>query len=58
MEIDGPHHAMPFQRAQDRRRDADLRTRGVAVVRHPTALVDDHPARFVRAMVELLRTPG
>jgi very-short-patch-repair endonuclease len=58
VEIDGPHHAMPFQRAKDRRRDADLHARGVAVVRHPTALVDEHPERFVRAIARRLRTPG
>jgi len=54
VEIDGPHHAMPFQRAKDRRRDADLHARGVTVVRHPTTLVDDEPTRFVREMAILL----
>ena len=54
VEIDGPHHAMPFQRAKDRRRDADLSARGINVVRHPTALVDDDPAHFTREMAILL----
>jgi hypothetical protein len=54
VEIDGPHHAMPFQRAKDRRRDADLHSRGILVTRVPTALVDDEPARFVREMAILL----
>ena len=58
VEIDGPHHALPFQRAKDRRRDTDLRARGITVARHPTALVDDHPERFARALSTLLRTPG
>lgn len=58
VEIDGPQHEMPFQRAKDRRRDADLAARGIAVVRKPTTLVDDEPARFVAAMARLLRTPG
>jgi very-short-patch-repair endonuclease len=49
---------MPFQRAKDRCRDADLTARGVTVVRHPTTLVDDRPDHFVRAMTRLLRTPG
>ena len=45
---------MPFQRAKDRRRDADLHARGIDVARHPTGLVDDEPARFVREMAILL----
>ena len=54
VEIDGPRHALPFQRAKDRRRDADLAARGIGVVRMPTAVVDDEPARFTREMGILL----
>jgi hypothetical protein len=50
VEIDGPHHAMPFQRAKDRLRDADLAARGIRVERVPTVVVDEQPARFVREM--------
>jgi hypothetical protein len=54
VEIDGPQHEMPFQKAKDRRRDADLTARGITVERRPTPLVDHEPARFVREMAILL----
>jgi hypothetical protein len=46
-EIDGPHHDLPWQKAKDRRRDAELRARGVAVQRHRVEVLDDAPARFL-----------
>ena len=54
VEIDGPRHQLPFQAAGDRRRDADLAARGVTVVRVPTPVVDDEPARFIGEMGILL----
>ncbi len=50
VEIDGPRHDLPFQRAKDHRRDADLRTRGITVVRFPTTDVDERPAHFLREL--------
>lgn len=47
IEVDGPRHELPWQRARDRVRDADLEARGVHVARFPAVLVDLEPAVFV-----------
>ena len=33
VEVDGPHHGLPLQRAKDSRRDAAFARRGIAVLR-------------------------
>jgi hypothetical protein len=55
LEIDGPHHRLPHQRRKDERRDADLRTFGVEVLRVPDTLVLEAPEAFVHAVGNALR---
>ncbi len=47
VEIDGPRHDLPWQRAKDERRDAALRRGRVLVQRHRVEVLDDAPERFV-----------
>jgi hypothetical protein len=54
VEIDGPRHDLPWQQAIDRRRDAALQTRGVAVQRHRTELLDQAPQLFVAEVAAFL----
>lgn len=50
LEIDGPTHLTPVQRARDRRRDARLVARGWRVVRVPDDRAATAPAALARAL--------
>lgn len=50
LEIDGPTHSAPVQRARDARRDAALRRLGWRVVRVPSDMADTAPALLSRAL--------
>lgn len=54
VEIDGPHHERPLARLRDRERDAGLSTLGVLVHRVPYTEVEEHPARMVAVIRQLL----
>lgn len=51
VEIDGPHHLLPHQKAEDAIRDAWLRGRGYRVERFPVERVD----RVVAAVIDEIR---
>jgi hypothetical protein len=57
-DIDGPRHDLPWQKASDRIRDAELRARGVAVQRHRVELVDHAPQLFVAEIQAFLAESG
>jgi hypothetical protein len=50
LEIDGPTHETPVQRARDRRRDARLRQLGWHVVRVPAEQAQEAPHRIERSL--------
>lgn len=54
VEADGPHHELPLQRAQDRRRDAALGRRGIAVQRVPYTVVESTPWEVAPAIAAAL----
>lgn len=54
VEIDGPRHDLPWQKAKDDRRDAALRRGGVLVQRHRVEVLDRAPAEFVAAVADFL----
>lgn len=56
VEIDGPHHEMPHQRAADAKRDRWLAARGYRVVRFPVERVDHDFDRVVAEIAVLLQT--
>jgi len=56
VEIDGPHHRLPHQRAADAVRDGWLRARGYVVVRFPVERVDHDLDAVVAEIGVLLET--
>lgn len=54
VELDGPHHLLPSQRAHDRQRDRELRADGVDVHRFPVEEVDEDPTDVARRVAAVL----
>ncbi len=54
-EVDGPHHLLPEQQAEDRKRDRKMRRAGWEVERFPTNLIDLSPQRFVAQVEECVQ---
>jgi very-short-patch-repair endonuclease len=52
VEVDGPVHAEPDQRAHDAQRDRWLEAQGVRVLRVPAADVSARPAAVIAAIVQ------
>lgn len=55
VEVDGPHHRLPMQRAKDRRRDAALAAVGIRTVRVSDELLDDAPELALEAVTRWLK---
>ena len=56
VEIDGPHHQMPWQRHHDALRDADLESFSIDVERFASPIVDEAPERFVSSVARLIES--
>lgn len=54
VEVDGPHHLEPSQRARDRARDRALRADGWEVTRFPVEEVDEDPLDVARRIEKVL----
>ena len=54
VEVDGPHHGLPWQRERDRRRDRDLAALDWLVVRYSIYEIDEDVDRVAREILRLV----
>ena len=56
LELDGGVHSQIDQMRRDAKKEDQLRTLGIRLLRIPNAMVLEHPDEFVRKVIDVMRT--